>query len=77
MVEALDAAIRSVDLALSAHQSFPRSMNGTLREDTQRLLSYRGELFQSTKLGTYARKQGHKARSISPLATSSGRCHRT
>jgi hypothetical protein len=51
MLEALDAAIRQVDMALLEHKSIPKQ-GEKLWENTHRLLRHRLELFQSTKLRT-------------------------
>ena len=51
MLEALDAAIRLVDMALLGHESL-RQRSGEVWENTHRRLRHRNELFQSTKLRT-------------------------
>jgi hypothetical protein len=53
MTEAMDAAIRSVDLALSGHETLrDQVVDSRLWENTHRRLQHSGELFQSTKLRT-------------------------
>lgn len=52
MVEALDGAIRSVDLVLSSHGRLQGAGSGNVWENTDRRLRHTSELFHSTKLRT-------------------------
>ena len=58
MLEALDTAIRSVDMALSAHMALPGSQaREGMWENTHRLLRHRSELFHSTRLRTLSSQE--------------------
>ncbi|KAK3311096.1 uncharacterized protein B0T15DRAFT_520372 [Chaetomium strumarium] len=52
MIEALDAAIRIVDLALSDHELSGQGGGGKVWQNTHLLLQHRRELFHSTRLRT-------------------------